>query len=236
MYITLSLIAPPYFSLLPPSPQIAHLTNYVGLPDTSADLNAMLSIISNLASQPDVWFVTNQQLLQWMKNPVPASQMASQPYMQCTTPVISHEICNGLDDTNTGVIDKNLTNDCNFMTSDFQTCFNCPATEPTAANPVPASAITAGQPGYRYPLPTTCDTPWWDPIGNTCLCNSTNCTYKDLSQPINLNNTSTNGTNGTSSNTTGTVGKSAGVSTHSVMNLGGMILVTVLGALAIVSL
>ncbi|RUS16225.1 hypothetical protein BC937DRAFT_91474 [Endogone sp. FLAS-F59071] len=212
-----------------------HLTNYVGLPDTTADLNMMLSIITNLASQPDVWFVTNQQLLEWMKNPVPASEMASQSYMQCTAPIISHEICNGLDDTNTGTIDANLTNDCNFMTSDFQTCFNCPATEPTAANPVPASSAVAGQPGYRYAIPTTCDTPWWDPIGNTCLCNSTNCAYKDLSQPIHLNGTTNGTTNGTSSNTT-TGGKSAGVSTHSVMNLGGMILATVLGALAIVSL
>jgi len=219
-----------------------HLTNYVGLPDTSAYLSMMVSIITNLASQPDVWFVTNQQLLQWMKNPVPASQMASQPYMQCTQPVIAQEICNGLDDTNSGTIDKGLTNECNFVTSDFQTCFNCPATEPTASNPVPASSLTAGQPGYRYAIPDTCDTPWWDPIGNACLCNSTTCSYKDLSQPIHLNSTNGTSTNGTSS-ATGTgvagsagTGKSAGVSMNSAMNLGGMILATVLGALAIVSL
>jgi hypothetical protein len=28
-------------------------------------------------------------------------------------------------------------------------------------------------------------TKWWDPIGNTCLCTSTECQYKDTAVPVN---------------------------------------------------
>ncbi|CAO3573999.1 unnamed protein product [Mortierella alpina] len=44
------------------------------------------------AAKSNVWFVTNQQLLQWMQNPVPASEMAAQDYMKCTLPAVGKEI------------------------------------------------------------------------------------------------------------------------------------------------
>ncbi|RUS16248.1 hypothetical protein BC937DRAFT_91448 [Endogone sp. FLAS-F59071] len=219
-----------------------HLTNFAGLPDTSSYLNTMTSIISSLASHQDVWFVTNQQLLQWMKNPVPASQLASQPYMQCAQPVISHEICNGLSDTHSGDIDQNLLQSCSVGNTYFSTCFNCPATEPTTLNPVPTSSVQAGQTGYRYPVPDTCDTMWWDPIGNTCLCNSTNCAYKDISQPIVLGNSTNTSTNRTGVNSSSTAGppsnttSSKSAAAHSVLNLVGMLVVSVLSVGVIASL
>lgn len=46
---------------------IAHLTNYVGLADMSTQKAALISFIQSLASKPDVWFVTNEQLLQWVR-------------------------------------------------------------------------------------------------------------------------------------------------------------------------
>lgn len=59
---------------------------------------------------PDVWFVTNQQLLQWMKNPVKASELGKQDYMRCEQPVIAKEICNGLDDDGNQNVDEGLMN------------------------------------------------------------------------------------------------------------------------------
>lgn len=118
---------------------------------------AVLSFIQSIASKQDVWFVTNQQLLQWMKNPVKASELGKQDYMQCKQPVIPKEICNGLDDDHNGVIDDNLINSCNFGQSSTKTCFNCPGSAPTLDNPTPASTAQNGTAGYRYPIPDNCE-------------------------------------------------------------------------------
>ncbi|KAF9083012.1 hypothetical protein BGX23_011877 [Mortierella sp. AD031] len=131
------------------------------------------------AAQKDVWFVTNQQLLEWMKNPVPASQLADQPYMKCQLPAVGKEICNGLDDTKAGSIDKGTLETCNFVNGSWSTCYGCPTTNPTVAEPVPARAVAAGQAGYRTPVPTTCAMEWWDPVAAQCLCVSSNCTFTD---------------------------------------------------------
>jgi hypothetical protein len=80
------------------------------LPDPAPKLDGLVSLIKTLAEKPDVWFVTNQQLIQWMKNPVKASELGKQDYMKCGLPVISKEICNGLDDDNSGNADDGLLN------------------------------------------------------------------------------------------------------------------------------
>ncbi|KAI9027447.1 hypothetical protein CLU79DRAFT_739243 [Phycomyces nitens] len=157
-----------------------HLTTYPGLPDPKPMLDGVLSFLQTIAAKPDVWFVTNQQLLQWMKNPVKASEFGQQDYMKCQQPVIAKEICNGLDDDHNNQIDDNLLNNCNFGTSNFKTCFNCPSGAPSLANPTPASAAQSGSAGYRYPVPDNCDSTWWDPIGNACLCTTTDCQYKEV--------------------------------------------------------
>jgi hypothetical protein len=89
---------------------LAHLTGYPGLPDPAPKLDGLVSLIKTLSEKPDVWFVTNQQLLQWMKNPVKSSELGKQDYMRCEQPVISKEICNGLDDDNNANIDDGLLN------------------------------------------------------------------------------------------------------------------------------
>ncbi|GJJ78691.1 hypothetical protein EMPS_11050 [Entomortierella parvispora] len=131
------------------------------------------------AGQPDVWFVTNHQLLQWMQNPVPASQMKDQPYMKCELPAVGKEICNGLDDSKSGTIDKGVLETCNFVEGPWSTCYGCPKTQPTTANPVPDRVVPAGQVGGRTPVPATCAMEWWDPIAAQCLCTSSNCTFTD---------------------------------------------------------
>ncbi|KAI7870793.1 hypothetical protein BDF14DRAFT_1720279 [Spinellus fusiger] len=162
-----------------------HLTAYPGLSDPAPKLDALIEFVKEISKKPDVWIVTNQQLLQWMKNPVKASELSKQDYMKCQQPVISKEICNGLDDDANGTIDDNLFNNCNFGTTTFKTCFNCPSTAPTLDTPAPASASQKGAEGYRYPLPLDCDTKWWDPIGNACLCTTTECQYKDTAVSVN---------------------------------------------------
>lgn len=90
--------------------EIAHLTGYPGLPDPTPKLEGLISLIKTLSERQDVWFVTNQQLIQWMKNPVKISELGAQDYMRCEQPVISKEICNGLDDDNNSMVDDNLLN------------------------------------------------------------------------------------------------------------------------------
>ncbi|KAF9311576.1 hypothetical protein BG003_007234 [Podila horticola] len=134
------------------------------------------------AAQPDVWFVTNQQLLEWMKNPVPASQLAAQDYMKCNLPAVGKEICNGMDDTKAGAIDSKVLETCSFASGPWSTCYGCPKTMPTPADPVPERVVAAGQAGYRTPVPANCAMEWWDPVAAQCLCTSSNCTFTDVSQ------------------------------------------------------
>ncbi|OZJ01696.1 hypothetical protein BZG36_05489, partial [Bifiguratus adelaidae] len=173
-----------------------HLSTIPGVPIASGQqapadyLSSTVSFLSSIASQPDVWFVSNEQLLQWMKNPVPASQLASQPYMQCQKPVINKNICNGLDDTNSGTPDQGLLNNCLINnTVSFSTCWNCPTQVPTTQNPNPPSSVAAGQANYRYPLPDNCDSVWFDPMTNICLCTNSTCAYQDIAVSNGTNST-----------------------------------------------
>jgi hypothetical protein len=59
----------------------------------AAKLAAMNKFLSDAMATPNTWMVTNAQVIEYMKNPVPASELTSQPYMQCKTPTPG--ICNG---------------------------------------------------------------------------------------------------------------------------------------------
>jgi hypothetical protein len=77
-------------------------TTYPGAP--TAVNNAIVSTLNQfldfaLASSQfqNVWMINNKQLLAWMKNPVPASQLNSLPEFQCQAPnPPQNEICSGI--------------------------------------------------------------------------------------------------------------------------------------------
>lgn len=72
-------------------------TSSSATPDGAPKLAAIQAFLTYAMSKPDVWVVTHQQLLAYMRNPVPASQLGSQPYMLCL-PLLTPptNICNGL--------------------------------------------------------------------------------------------------------------------------------------------
>ena len=53
--------------------------------------------------------------------------------------------------------------------------------------PTPPTAAQNGSAGFRHALPSNCDTKWWDPIANTCLCTTNECQYKDTAVPRAVN-------------------------------------------------
>jgi hypothetical protein len=66
-----------------------------GVPDGSKKLEAVNEFLDYAMSNKDVWMVTTYQIVQYMKNPVPASELGNQPYMQCFMNA-PQNICNGL--------------------------------------------------------------------------------------------------------------------------------------------
>lgn len=129
-----------------------------------------------------------------MQNPVPASQLANQPYMKCGQPNVGKEICNGLEtiSISSNIVSGSLLNSCNVNNANWATCYNCPSSEPTLENPTPKPNVDSGVPGFRHPVPTNCDSLWWDPIAGQCLCSNSTCAYNDTSIPVSGTNTSTN--------------------------------------------
>ncbi|RIA97714.1 hypothetical protein C1645_751818 [Glomus cerebriforme] len=184
-------------------------------PDPDASLKMLEEFLDWALAQPDTWVVTSQQLLEWMKNPVPADQLKTYAPFSCQVPKIGKEICNGLDDNGNGQIDEGLLESCNFNTVVWSTCYGCPSENPSLANPVPKG-------GDRFHVPTTCDTVWWDPIANQCLCQDANCAYTDLSKPAGLvgNSSDPNNSNGNNNNGNGNnkSGKQNGASSITGLN------------------
>ncbi|CDS03170.1 hypothetical protein LRAMOSA00572 [Lichtheimia ramosa] len=167
-----------------------HLTTFPGLEDPSAMKQGVVEVIKEITSKPDVWVVTNAQLLQWMKNPVPKSQLADQAYMKCELPNTGKEICNGLQNisvSDAGVVSSPLLNMCNFNTTNWGTCFNCPGSAPTLESPTPNTTTQSNDPKYRHPVPDNCDSIWWDPVAGQCLCTQQSCAYKDTAVPVDAN-------------------------------------------------
>ncbi|KAI9090050.1 hypothetical protein DFS34DRAFT_638102 [Phlyctochytrium arcticum] len=159
------------------------------VPAGDAKLAAVAAFLDYALSKPDTWMVTGQQLIEYMKNPVPASQLAAQPYMSCTpNPAPPTTICNGLAANPTG---NAAPEACSLPEGPFRSCYGCPSTTPTLADP---SGATTSK---RCRIPTTCDTLWWDPVGCTCMCTGDSCKWNDTSRPVNLDPASLNSANNT---------------------------------------
>ncbi|ORX89556.1 glycoside hydrolase/deacetylase [Basidiobolus meristosporus CBS 931.73] len=166
----------------------AHISKSPGINYPQDQVRMLKEFASWASQQADVWFVTNQQLLSWMKNPVDKTKMGDFAAVKCQTKAETQEICNGVADVKGGQIDAGLPEMCNFPGGSFSTCYGCPATEPSVANPVPGRAKAAGTSGARCPVPDNCDTLWWDPIACSCLCQNESCKFIDNSKPIDFSN------------------------------------------------
>ncbi|ETW86638.1 carbohydrate esterase family 4 protein [Heterobasidion irregulare TC 32-1] len=143
---------------------------------------AMINTFLDWAQQqPNVWIVSSEQLLDWVQNPTPISQLDSFGSLKCSTPQVSDKICNGMPSNEAGLLSH-----CAFPDFPFYTCYGCPEIAPTVDNPNPAQQIPSGQQA-RVRLPSNCSTPFWDPIKGDCICTSDTCTFSDDSRPIGPN-------------------------------------------------
>ncbi|SCV73021.1 BQ2448_6946 [Microbotryum intermedium] len=152
--------------------------NYPGLANPTAQREMLQEFLDWAQTYPDVWFVTNQQLLAWMQDPQSNDQIAQSTALQCSTPAVDAtlKICNGVQQNEAGLLLQ-----CPFTDFSWTTCYGCPVTPPTPQNPVPAQNTSLG---VRAHLPTNCSTPFFDPVGNRCTCAATSCAFTDQTRPI----------------------------------------------------
>jgi hypothetical protein len=161
-----------------------HLSrSYPGSPASQNTINMINAFLDWAQQQPNVWIVSNEQLLDWVRNPVPVSQLDQIGSLHCTTPQIdaSVKICNGIPKNQDGLKQR-----CAFSDFPFSTCYGCPTEIPSVANPNPPQDTSGGQ-SPRFRLPANCSTPFWDPIAGKCQCNAESCAFIDDSRPIGPN-------------------------------------------------
>ncbi|KAJ7439981.1 hypothetical protein FB451DRAFT_143851 [Mycena latifolia] len=175
-------------------------TTYPGVNPSNSTINMINEFLDWAQEQQNVWIVSNEQLLAWVQNPVPVSQLDSVSALKCSTPQVdaSEKICNGIPQNENGLLSH-----CPFPDFPFYTCYGCPVIAPTVDDPDPAQQVPDGQQA-RIRLPTNCSTPFWDPIAGKCLCTSSTCAFTDDSRPI-----GPNGANLTGGGTGGASGSSA---------------------------
>lgn len=77
-------------------------------------INRFLDFAHSNSSMNNVWMVSNTQLLAWMKNPVPASQLNTLDEFKCQTPQVNQAvICNGMPDKQNTVLQHCISDDPN---------------------------------------------------------------------------------------------------------------------------
>ncbi|KAI9512900.1 hypothetical protein F5148DRAFT_654881 [Russula earlei] len=156
-------------------------TTYPGVQVPLSTINMINAFLDWAQVQAGVWIVSTEQLLSWVQNPVPLSQLNSFEPLKCSTPQVNASICDGIPANEHGLLDL-----CAFSDFPFFTCYGCPVTEPTPDNPNPVQVTSNGQ-QPRERLPANCSTPWWDPIAGKCLCTGSSCQFQDNSRPIGPN-------------------------------------------------
>ncbi|KAI9188969.1 hypothetical protein H9P43_000391 [Blastocladiella emersonii ATCC 22665] len=106
---------------------------------------------AEIAPLTDVRFVTNDQLLTWLRNPVPLANMTAKCKPPAPASPTATEVCDGLDNNGNGVVDEGVTKTCQFGTSNFATCKICPIRVPSLDESVPPLAINGKLPGCQLP-------------------------------------------------------------------------------------
>ncbi|RPD64578.1 hypothetical protein L227DRAFT_260922 [Lentinus tigrinus ALCF2SS1-6] len=132
--------------------------------------------------QQNVWIVSHEQLLAWVRNPTPISSLNDFAPLKCSTPAVdsSMKICNGIPQNEAGLVEL-----CPFSDFPFYTCYGCPSEHPTPSNPSPEQSTASAAPRVR--ISSNCSTPFWDPIKGECICTSSTCAFTDSSRPIGPN-------------------------------------------------
>ncbi|GJN93919.1 hypothetical protein Rhopal_006978-T1 [Rhodotorula paludigena] len=172
--------------------------NYPGVTNPDAIRNMLQTFLDWVQSHDNVWIVSNKQLLEWMRNPVTNEHIADVEGLGCGSPAVPEDenICNGIPVNMAGLLNR-----CDFAAFPWQTCYYCPATEPTPDDPVPSPR----EGDTRHTLPSDCQTAWFDPIANRCLCDSDNCAFTDETRPIGNYSTNLGGNTTGSGDSTGPV-------------------------------
>jgi hypothetical protein len=158
-------------------------TTYPGVNAPASTIAMINAFLDWAQEQQNVWIVSSAQLLAWVQNPTPISELNNFAPLKCSTPQVdaSLQICNGIPQNEAGLLSH-----CDFPDFPFFTCYGCPEIEPTPDNPNPAQKPAKGD-IIRTRLPPNCSTPFWDPIGAKCICNSNTCAFTDQSRPIGAN-------------------------------------------------
>ncbi|KAG6330481.1 hypothetical protein ID866_8608 [Astraeus odoratus] len=123
-------------------------TTYPGVEVSNSTIDMINEFLDWAQEQQDVWIVSNAQLLAWVQNPVPVSQLNTVEALKCPTPDVdpSLHICNGMP-----LNEQGLLQECVFSDYPFFTCYGCPQSEPSPANPNPPQQVVPGQQArYRF--------------------------------------------------------------------------------------
>lgn len=177
-------------------------TTYPGVNAPKSTIQMVNNFLDWAQNQQNVWIVSTEQLLAWVQNPVPVSQLNDFAPLKCSTPQVDQKICNGMPSNEQGLLDH-----CAFSDFPFYTCYGCPSEQPTPNNPNPSQSTDNGHQA-RFRLPTNCSTPFWDPIDGKCICTSSTCAFQDDSRPIGPNGANLTG-GGTGSDTSAEASQSS---------------------------
>ncbi|KAF8999717.1 hypothetical protein BDZ89DRAFT_1027793 [Hymenopellis radicata] len=156
-------------------------TDYPGVSSPTSTIRMINAFLDWAQEQQNVWIVSTEQLLAWVRNPTPVGQLDNFDALRCSTPDVQENICNGMPERERGLLAH-----CPFSEFPFFTCYGCPETTPTPQNPNPKQVVLDGQQA-RFRLPGNCSTPFWDPINGKCICSSSTCAFEDNSRPIGPN-------------------------------------------------
>lgn len=123
-------------------------------------LNQFLDFAMTSGQFQNVWMVNNRQLLAWMQNPVPASQLNTLPEFQCQTPNVAQaQICSGIPAKEANLLEHCISDTAgdSLNNSPFYTCYGCPTVRPTPDQPNPPQKNNDGS--VRKRIDSSCDTP-----------------------------------------------------------------------------
>ncbi|BGP43339.1 hypothetical protein JCM10449v2_007370 [Rhodotorula kratochvilovae] len=201
---------------------------YPGVDDPIAMRDMLQEFLDWVQSHDNVWIVSNAQLLAWMRDPVPNDKIGDVDALKCEVPDVpeSEKICNGIPQNMAGLLNK-----CDFYDFPWQTCYYCPADEPTPDNPVPSPR----EGDTRHTLPDNCLTAFFDPIANRCTCDSDKCSFEDQTKPIGNYTTNLGGKSGASGASTATAAQRTAPSKQNSGAAGSAALSVLAGAVALVA-